>query len=158
MLGSPRSLLPGTLLPPSCFSFQRSRSTGTLAGEASDFIKRTAEQSPSRAPGRSGVGLVPASLRHKRPVLVLSLPPTGPSVPQSPFPKCKKRDRMVLCPPRALPVQDSIPSLRNLCPWTPALGREYRGRAPPTPFVAIATGSGWSLAQHNGIHRGCMQG
>lgn len=120
------------LLPSSCFSFQDSRSTGTLARGASDFVKWTAEQSLSRASGRSRVDSVPASLRQKRPVLILSLPPTGPSVPQSPFPKCRMWDWMVLCPPKAPPVQDSIPSLRNLCPWIPALGREYRGQPPPS--------------------------
>ena len=106
-------------------------------------MKMTAEWFRSLAPGRSRVGLRPARLRHKRPVLVASLPPAGPSVPRCPFPGWS-------C---ALRRAGSVPSLQTgtSASWTPALGREDGDSAPPPPgtFDTTATGPGWSFAQHS---------
>lgn len=119
----------GNTSPSLCFSFTCSQRTFASVVRHLDLIRMTAERSRPLAPGHSGVGLVPDSLPHSHPVLVLFQPPLwvplGPSLPQSPFLEGRRWDKIVLCPPRALPWRDPVqyPQTGAAAPRIPALGR-----------------------------------
>lgn len=110
--GAPAKPVAGDSSPILRFPFPQSQSTGAPARGACDSTKQASEQALPRAPGRSGVGAVRASPGR---CAVLPVPPPAP-LPRSPFPECSRWDWTVLSPPRALPVQDSVLCLWNLCP------------------------------------------